>query len=91
MKRLQAIISAVLTRPLQGKVLIWSSRVRLFTDGGQPVFLWKPRLQPHRYHPHWGMRGWVMTWLGRQIFLTLGEDRNNLYATTNRSLRNKQP
>jgi hypothetical protein len=84
MTKLQGIVYETITRSLQGRVFVWTKTVRVFTDGGSPIFRWWPSVRIHAYAPYWGLRGWILTWLGRQMFLTVGNDRHNLYRETNR-------
>lgn len=67
-------------RPLHGKRLLWKKRIRVYCDGGQPIFRWMPRPYRMGYAKHWGLRGFWTSWLGRQFFFSFGEDQNGCYA-----------
>lgn len=79
MTKIQDIVYAVTVKRLSGKQLWWSKRVRIFCDGGRPIFRWFPRYCKRGYHPHWGMRGFAIYWLGREFNFSFGSDRNGFY------------
>lgn len=76
---LKQFILKYFTYPLQGKFLIKSKYFRLYCDGGQPIFGFIPRISNKIYHSYWNMTGFVVTWLGRQIFFSFKKDTNGFY------------
>jgi hypothetical protein len=62
-----------------GKRVFWSKWFRLYTDGGWPKVRAIPRFNRMHYDPHWGMCGFCVTWLGRQVFFSFGRDINKFY------------
>ena len=80
MSQLQELIHDMTFRRLSGKRLWWSKRVRIFCDGGVPIFRWVPRFRRLGYDPHWGMVGFAAYWLGREFNISLGLDRNGFYG-----------
>lgn len=64
---------------LANKRLIWTTYVRVFTDGGCPLINYIPRIHRVGYARYWGLRGFYINWLGRQVFFSFGEDRKGLY------------
>jgi hypothetical protein len=79
MSRLQNAIRTRFAHPLHGKKLAWRSRLRIYCDGGYPAFRWVPRFFRIGYDPAWGLRGFWVSWLGRQFHFSFGRDRNGLY------------
>ena len=79
MDRMQELVYALTFRRLSGKRLWWSKRVRIFCDGGGPVFRWRPRYRRLGYDPHWGMFGFAVYWLGREFNFSFGRDVRGLY------------
>jgi len=71
------------TYPLFKRVIIWNKYIRLFCDGGQPIWYWVPRFKLAYYSKYWGLKGITMHLWGRQLCLIIGRDRNNLYKETN--------
>jgi hypothetical protein len=67
------------TCKLRGKVFIWRNSIRVYCDGGYPRFLWFPHFCWKLYHPHWEMKGFCITWIGRQLFFSFGRDNKGLY------------
>lgn len=61
------------------KTIYWGKYVRIYCDGGNPVYKRIPKFSIEYYDKYWGMRGFHILWLGRQIFFSFGKDKNNLY------------
>ena len=64
---------------LRGKTLYWSKYVRIFCDGGYCSLRLLPRVHRMHYDPHWNMRGFWITFLGRQFFFSFGKDIHQHY------------
>ena len=67
------------TERLHGKRLFWGVRLRVFCDGGYPIFRLTPRFRTMGYAPHWGMRGFCIYIFGREINFSCGRDIHNFY------------
>jgi hypothetical protein len=69
----------IFAKQLKGKRLYWGKKVRIYCDGGYPIFRLFPRFHKIGYAPYWGIKGfWVNLW-GRQIHFSFGEDKKGLY------------
>lgn len=68
------------TYPLYARNILWEKKIRIFCDGGEPIWNWIPRIHRMGYDKYWGMIGFWMTWLGRQICFSFGEDKMGLYS-----------
>ena len=77
--RLEAFIRYHFSWRLHGKHLIWTRYFRLYCDGGYPNFYWIPRYDKYGYDKYWGMRGFCLTWMGRQFFFSFGLDKRGFY------------
>jgi hypothetical protein len=77
--KLREFIEKNYTHPLHAKKLVWTKRVRIFCDGGQPIWRWFPKFYRATYHPYWNLYGFVMYLFGREINFVFGEDINKLY------------
>lgn len=77
---MKQFVQRTLTERLRARQLVWTPRLRVFCDGGVPRFRWLPRFRRQRYHPHWGMRGLAVLWIGREFNVSIGVDRHGLYA-----------
>ena len=67
------------TEKLCGKRLFWGARLRVFCDGGYPIFRLSPRFRTMGYSPHWGIRGFCLYLFGREITFSFGRDVRGLY------------
>jgi hypothetical protein len=76
---LRYFIMRVFTYPLHAKKIIWTKYIRVFCDGGNPIFRYLPRFRRAHYNPYWGMYGFAVYLFGREINFSLGEDKKGLY------------
>ena len=65
---------------LKGKRLVWTRWVKIFCDGGYPIYQVVPRFRRQHYARHWGLFGFAVYWLGREINFCFGVDKHGLYA-----------
>jgi hypothetical protein len=74
------LILKYFTYPLYAKTIYLSKYIRIFCDGGQPLFYYFPKIWGYpMYDKYWEMKGFCVQWLGRQIFFSFGKDVNGLY------------
>ena len=76
---MQKFIKEHFAYPLYSKKIIWKKYVRIFCDGGQPIWRWVPKYHKEYYAPYWGLTGFCICIFGREIFVVFGEDKNHLY------------
>jgi hypothetical protein len=74
------------TNPLLAKELLWKPKIRIFCDGGYPIFRWYPRISGNFYAPYWKMYGFRVYIWGREISFSFGEDVNGLYKNKGENL-----
>lgn len=67
-------------KKLKGKRLLWTSRIKIFCDGGEPIYRLTPRVRRQHYNPHWGLYGFAVYWLGREFNVCVGIDKRGLYT-----------
>lgn len=64
---------------LHNKKFIWTTHVRVFTDGGYPIVRIIPRFHCIGYAPYWHIRGFYCSWAGREFYFSFKKDINGLY------------
>jgi hypothetical protein len=67
------------TYPLRAKKVLWTRYVKIFCDGGQPIWHWFPHFNWSYSAPFWGFKGFRMYLFGREVNFIFGEDKNGLY------------
>jgi hypothetical protein len=77
---IEKLIRNAFSHRLHGMKLFWRPAIRVFCDGGYPVFRWLPHFRRLHYAPYWGMCGFAVYLFGREINFSFGMDRNGLYA-----------
>jgi hypothetical protein len=75
------------TYPMKYRTIIWTRRIRIFCDGGYPIFRWVPRFRHQYYDQFWGLCGFAIYLWGRELNFCFGTDRNNLYHNPHGELR----
>ena len=63
-----------------GKKLVWSTYIRIFCDGGNPIIRYIPKFRRQYYATYWKLKGFVIYWLGREFNFSFGKDVNGLYS-----------
>lgn len=86
MNPLKKLAMNFFTLPLENKVIFWSRRVRVFTDGGTSRWYWIPKFRKANYSKHWGMTGFCIYLLGREIVFSFGVDKKGLYVNLNEDI-----
>jgi hypothetical protein len=61
------------------KRILWTSHVRIFCDGGNPIIRYFPKFRKECYAKYWNMKGFAVYWLGREFNFSFGKDINGLY------------
>lgn len=69
---------------LKGKTLLWNPYLRIFADGGNPKFKYKFKICNCHVDPHWKIKEFCVTWIGRQVFFSFGKDVKGLYKNYDR-------
>lgn len=77
--KVKLFIKKYFTYRLHSKTLLWSTNIRIFCDGGCPVWTWIPKIHKNYYSSYWNMWGIVIQIFGRQVFFSFGKDINGLY------------
>ena len=61
------------------KTIIWTTYVRIFCDGGNPIIHYFPKFRTDHHDKHWNMFGFAIYFLGREFNFSFGKDINGLY------------
>jgi hypothetical protein len=67
------------TAPLRYKKILWTKYVKIFCDGGFPIWRKYPRICRTHFSPHWDLKGFRIYIFGREINFVFGEDKKGLY------------
>lgn len=62
-----------------GRKILWNNHIKIFCDGGYPTFKIIPHLCKNHFDPYWGLKGFIICWLGREFHFVFGKDRKGLY------------
>lgn len=74
------LIKRYFTCPLHGRRLVWCDWLRVYTDGGNPIWRWFPRCYVMGFDPHWALHGLAIYWLGREFNVVVGKDIHGLWS-----------
>jgi hypothetical protein len=64
---------------LKGKKILWTKYVRIFCDSGYKDVKYRPKIITGIYSNYWGIKGFIIDFLGREFWFSFGEDKHGLY------------
>ena len=73
-------IRSVISDRLFCKRLYWGSYLKIYCDGGEPIFRWFPKFDKKYFASCWGLKGFNMYWLGREFSFVFSKDKHKLYC-----------
>lgn len=69
-----------ITYPLKGKKIYWSTYLKIYCDGGQPIFKYYPVFHlKNCINKFWKMYLCRIYFLGREFNFCFGKDINKMY------------
>jgi hypothetical protein len=80
---LDSLVRRYISYPLRSKEIVWTKKVKIYTDGGMPIMCYWPRFTKLGINDYWGLSGFHLYWLGREFTFVYGEDINGLYCRQN--------
>lgn len=67
------------TFPLKAKRIIWGKYLKIYCDGGEPIFRYYPIIHFRNYFSrYWGMYGCRIYFLGREFNFCFGADKKRI-------------